>query len=88
MAKLRLQKYFAGIPAAFTKSSNMSFFIPVSRLVFMFVIMNDIVFGCTASTSSGIGRILLPLKYWAYCHCPFYSFKVPFWRVCRLGDWH
>ena len=66
VAKLRLQKYLAGIPAAFKISSNLSFFSPASLLVFMSETIKDRVFGWTASTSSGIGRILFPLKYWAY----------------------
>ncbi len=66
VAKLRLQKYLAGIPAAFKISSNLSFFSPASLLVFMSETIKDRVLGWTASTSSGIGRILFPLKYWAY----------------------
>ena len=66
MAKLRLQKYLTGIPAAFKSSSNLSFFRPANRLVFISVTIKDRVLGWTASTNSGIGRIRLPLKYWAY----------------------
>ena len=66
VAKLRLQKYLAGIPAAFKISSNLSFFSLASLLVFMSETIKDRVFGWTASTSSRIGRILFPLKYWAY----------------------
>ncbi len=71
VAKLRLQKYLAGIPAAFKISSNLSFFSPASLLVFMSETIKDRVFGWTASTSSGIGRILFPLKYWAYFSTQF-----------------
>ena len=66
VAKLRLQKYLAGIPAAFKSSSNFSFFRPADILVFMSVTIKDRVFGCTVSTNSVIGRIRLPWKYWAY----------------------
>ena len=66
VAKLRLQKYLAGIPAAFKSSSNFSFFNPANLLVFISVTIKDRVFGWTASTNSGIGRIQFPWKYWAY----------------------
>ena len=72
VAKLRLQKYIAGIPAAFKISSNFSFLSPASLLVFMSETIKDRVFGWTASTSSRICRIRFPLKYWAYFPpCPF-----------------
>ena len=71
VAKLLLQKYLAGIPAAFISSSKVSFLIPTSLLVFKSVIINDIVFGCTASPSSGIGKILFPLKYCVYLALSF-----------------
>ena len=29
--------------------------------------INEIVFGWTISTNSGIGKILFPMKYFAYC---------------------
>ena len=75
VAKLRLQKYLAGIPAAFSNSSNVSFLMPASLLVFRSTIMKDRDFVWTASTSSGIGKILLPTNYCAY---PFYIVPVIF----------
>ena len=51
VAKLRLQKYLAGILAAFKISSNLSFFSPASLLVLMSETIKDRVFGWTASTS-------------------------------------
>ena len=66
MVKLLQQKYLAGIPAAFSNSSKVSFFKPAYLLVFKSVTMNDIIFGWTVSTSSGKGKILLPMKNWAY----------------------
>ena len=65
VAKLRLQNYLAGIPLAFSNSSNVSFLIPVRLLVFKSVTTK----GSTSLTSAGIGKILLPWKYCAY----FYS---------------
>ena len=66
VAKLLLQKYLAGIPVAFSNSSKVSFFIPANLLVFRSVIINEIVFGWTISTNSGIGKILFPTKNFAY----------------------
>ena len=66
VAKLHLQKYLAEIPAALKSSSNLPFFRPANLLVFISVTIKDRVLGWTACTNSGIGRIRLPWKYWAY----------------------
>ena len=66
VAKLRLQSYFAGMSAAFCKPSNVSFLIPASLFVFKSVTTNEIIFACTSCTSSGIGSILFPWKYFSY----------------------
>ena len=66
VAKLLLQIYFPGMPALFKVSSNFSLFTFASLLVLISVITKDIVFGSTACTNSGISRILLSLKYFAY----------------------
>ena len=69
VAKL-LQIYFPGMPALFKVSSNFSLFKLASLLVFMSVTTNDTtndsVFGSTACTNSGIGKISFSLKYLAY----------------------
>ena len=52
--------------AAFSKPSKVSFLIPASLFVFKSVTTNDIIFGCTSCTSSGIGSILFPWKYFSY----------------------
>ena len=60
VAKLLRQKYLPRISAVFCNSSNASFLknLPVSLFS-----TKDRVFGSTASTSSGIGRNSLCLKY-------------------------
>ena len=63
------------MPAVFNTSSNASFFKPASLLVFKFVTTNDRVLGSTASTNSGIGKISLSLKYFAY-----------FWTLSLAGS--
>ena len=54
------------MPAVLSSSSNDSFLSPASLLVLKSVTTNDRVLGSTASTSSGMGRISLSLKYFAY----------------------
>ena len=66
LAKLRPQKYLAGIPVAFSSSSNVSFLIPANLLVLKSVTIKDKVLGWTASTFSDMSKILSILKYWAY----------------------
>ena len=86
VAKLRLQKYLAGIPAAFKISSNFSFLSPASFLVFMSETIKERVFGWTASTSSG--RVLF--KILGVFFNPVLC--VILWRflIClrRPGDWY
>ena len=55
VAKLLRQKYLTGMFAVFRRSSNVSFFNPVSLLVFRSVTTKDRVFDSTVSTNSGIG---------------------------------
>ena len=52
--------------AAFSKPSNTSFLIPANLRDFKSVTTNDMIFGWTSLTSSGIGRILFPSKYFSY----------------------
>ena len=86
MAKLLLQKCLAGIPAAFSNSSKVSFLMLANLLVFKSVTMNDMIFGWTVSTSSGMGKILLPMKNWAYFALSFVqSFFFPFVPTRRLA---
>ena len=66
VAKLFLQMYLRGMPAVFNVSSKISLLRPASLLVFRSVTANDRDLGSTASTNSGIGSILLSLKYFAY----------------------
>ena len=66
VAKLLLQMYFPGMPALFKVSSKFSLFKLASLLVLMSVTTNDSVFGSTACTNSGIGKISFSLKYLAY----------------------
>ena len=62
VAKLRLQKYLAGIPAAFNSSSKDSFLIPASLLVLMSAIIKDRFFYYNSFTTSSIGKIRFPWK--------------------------
>ena len=66
VVKLRLQKYRHRIPVVFKNSLKVSFFSPVNLLVLKSDMTKDRVFGSTASTRSGIGRILSFSKYCAY----------------------
>ena len=59
VAKLRLQKYWHGTSAFLRRSSNPSFFSPTSPT-------KDTVLGSSFSMISGMGKISLSLKYWAY----------------------
>ena len=92
MGKLRLQKYLAEIPAAFSGSSNVSFLILANHMVLKSVTIKDIILNWTASTNSGMGKTLLPLKYWAYCRlCPLqspqgtFSLAVPTRRLALMA---
>ena len=57
-AKLRLQKYLAGIPVAFSNFANVFFLMLANLLVFKSVTTKDRVLGSTSLTSLGIGNIL------------------------------
>ena len=52
--------------AAFSKPSKIYFLIPANLRVFRSVTTKDMIFGWTSLTSSGIGRILFPSKYFSY----------------------
>ena len=60
--KLLRQKYLPGMFAVFRSSSNVSFSNPASLLARRSMTTNDRVFGSTASTNSGMGRISSSLK--------------------------
>ena len=66
IAKLRLQKYWYGMPAVRRSSSNVSFFTPVSLLVLRSVTTRDRIRGSRALEISGIGKMTLHWKYWIY----------------------
>ena len=72
VTKLLRQKYWQGTPAFRRRSSKPSFFSPTSRLVFKSVITSDNILGSSFSITSGRGKILLPLKYWAYLPTRFF----------------
>ena len=78
VAKLLRQKYWQGTPAFRRRSSNPSFFSPTSRLVFRSVITSDNILGSSFSIISGMGKISLPLKYWAYLPTRFFSWSSGF----------
>ena len=60
--KLLQQRYLPGMFADFKMSSKVSFFKPANLLVRRSVTTNDRVFGSTALTNSGMGRISPSLK--------------------------
>ena len=66
VAKLFRQKYWQGMPAFFRSSSNASFFNPTRRRVLRSETTTEGILGSNASTLSGMGKISLPTKYWAY----------------------
>ena len=82
----------AGIPADSNSSSKVSLLIPANLLVFMSVTTKDWVWGWTTSTSSSIGKILFPWKYFAYLPTRSFSwssgdfsFAVPKRRLALLA---
>ena len=74
------------MPAAFNRSSNVSFFIPASLLFFKSVTTKDIVLGWTSWTNSGIGRILFPWKYLAYFSLLFVKSIGDFFFICAAQE--
>ena len=66
VAKILQQKYLPGMFAIFSNSSKVSFLRPTSLQVRKSVTTKDRVFGSTAFTSSGMGRISPSLKYSVY----------------------
>ena len=59
----------------------MSFLIPANLRDFKSVTTNDMIFGWTSLTSSGIGRILFPSKYFSYFALISLKFFGHFWEV-------
>ena len=66
VAKLLRQKYWHGMPAFLNNSSNVSFFSPTNLLVLRSETTSERILGVNLFSNSGMGRISLPLKYFAY----------------------
>ena len=65
VAKMRWKKYWQEMPAV-RSSSKASFFSPVTLLVFRSLTTSERIRGSIVLAILGMGKISLPLKYWAY----------------------